>query len=168
MPKRIGTGVVLTLAILLFPHLGQAQSTCAPLKGMVQWTAGPGPYHGPAYVVFDGRVFVDEDANWLEFATETCNAGTCSGRGGKLLLDFGNGDSLTLTVQHGTYTPAYTSFPGVGVWHSIFRVVDGTGLFLGASGAIVQEGPWVTWIDGAGFHGRFNGGFEGNVCIKPM
>jgi hypothetical protein len=167
MPRRIWTIAGLALAVLLVPHLGQAQSTCAPFSGIVQWAAGPDPFHGPAYAVFDGRAFIDEDANWLEFATETCNAGTCTGRGAKLLLDFGGGDTLTLTVQHGTYTPAYFPPPRFGVWHSIFRVIDGTGLFLGASGAIVQQGPWVNWIDESGFHGRFNGEFEGNVCIGP-
>jgi hypothetical protein len=165
MPKRIWTILVFALAILLFPQLGQAQSPCAPFKAIMQWAAGPDPYHGPAYAVFDGQALIDEDANWLEFATETCSAGTCSGRGGKLLLEFGNGDSLTLTVQHGTYTPAYTAFPGFGVWHSILRIIDGTGRFLGASGALAGAGPWVIWIDATGFHGRFNGEFEGNVCI---
>ena len=84
---------------------------------------------------------------------------------GKLLLDFGNGDTLILTVQHGVYTPAYDPPPRFGTWHAAFGVVDGTGLFLGAFGLIVSQGPWITWIDQTGFDGRFNGEFEGNLCI---
>ena len=167
MQRRILTSVVLALAVLLVPQLGHAQAPCAPFKAITQWTAGPDPYHGPAYAVFDGRTFIDEDANWLEFTTETCNAGTCRGRGGKLFLEFGNGDTLTLTVQHGTYTPAYTAFPQFGIWHAVFTIVDGTGRFLGASGTLSGGGPWVIWLDGTGFHGRFNGEFEGDVCINP-
>ena len=165
MLKRIPTSVVLALAILVFPQVGEAQGPCAPFKAIMQWTAGPEPFHGPAYAVFDGQALIDEDANWLEFATETCNAGTCKGRGGKLLLDFGNGDTLTLTVQHVTYTPAYFPPPRFGVLHAVYSVIDGTGLFLGATGAIAGVGPWVNWIDGTGFHGRFNGELEGNVCV---
>lgn len=165
MPRRIWTVVVFALAILLIPQLGQAQSACAPFKAIMQWAAGPDPFHGPAYAVFDGQALIDQDANWLEFATESCNAGTCRSRGGKLLLDFGNGDTLKLAIQHGTYTPAYTNPPLFGIWHTVFTIIEGTGRFLGASGALAGAGPWVTWIDGTGFHGRFNGEFEGNVCI---
>lgn len=165
MQKRIWTRVVLALAILVFPQLGEAQSTCAPFEAIMQWGAGPDPFHGPAYAIFDGEAFIDEDANWLEFATETCNAGTCLSRGGRLLLDFGSGDSLTVTVQHGTYTPAYTNPPLFGVWHSVFRILEGTGRFERASGVLAGAGPWVSWIDETGFHARFNGQVGGNVCI---
>ena len=130
-------------------------------KAMAQWATREQGFHGPIYALFDGASFIAPDAYWTELVTnETCNAGTCSGRGGKLLVDFGSGDSLVLTLQHGTYTPGYNT-AAFGVWRGTMSVVEGHRLFRDATGLLTFDGTWTIWVDEAGFHGVFNGSSPG-------
>jgi len=161
MQMRIGTGVCLTLPSCS-SALGQAQPTCAPFKG---WCSGRGPVPITVRPMRSSTPGLHRRGRQLVgFSTETATPDVLGPRG-KLLLDFGNGDSPPLTVQHGTYTPAYTAFPGVGSG-TASQDHRWDGLFLGASGAIVQEGL-VTWIDGR-LSWALQRRVRGNVCIKPM
>ena len=164
MRQSISIAVMLSASVLLFPQFGRAQEKCQEFRAMSQWIAANGPFGGPVYAMLDGRVLIDPAPQWLEFASEICNGSACHGTGGKLLLNFGNGDTLTLEGQHGVYTPAYMPVPAIGIYHVTFKVVAGTGRFLGASGLIVQSGPWVAWIDEKGFNGRFSGELNGTIC----
>jgi hypothetical protein len=163
--RRVITVAVLLVAIwAVLPPLAQAQTRCQEFRALSQWTAGPHPFSGPMYALFGGEMLIDDNAHWVEFAQETCNGATCQGTGGKLLLNFGNGDTFTLTVQHGVYVPAYTTVPGFGTWRATMRIVAGTGRFASATGLIVSTGPWAVWIDQTGFHARFSGELTGMIC----
>jgi hypothetical protein len=164
MRKTIYVAALIAITVLVCPAVGRAQATCSEFQALVQWAAGPAPFSGPGYATFRGETLIDENAHWAEFTTETCNAGICLAKGGKLLLDFGNGDSLTLTLKHGVYTPSYMTLPGFGTWQTTLGIIGGTGRFVDASGVLTGGGPWTVWIDMLGFHGRFNGHWKGNLC----
>ena len=166
MRRSMSVAALLAVAILVLSQSAQAQTTCREFKAMSQWATGEQGFHGPIYALVDEASFIAPDAYWTEIPNETCNAGTCSGRGGKLPIDFGNGNSLVLTLQHGTYTPDYNTIPEFGVWRGTMSVVEGQGLFRDATGVFAFDGPWTIWIDETGFHGVFNGTFTGSVCIR--
>jgi hypothetical protein len=148
-----------------------AEPKCQDFRAISRWTAGNGnPFHGPVYAFFDGEVLIDEGspARWLEFPTETCNGATCQGFGGKLVFDFGNGNTLTTLAQHGIYTPAYVPVPASGTYRVTRRIVAGTGRFAQASGLFVESGVYMAWIDDKGFNGRYHGELNGTICAVQV
>lgn len=164
MRKSFLLAMLLGAILLGLSQVATAQTSCQSFQAMSQWTAGVTPFSGPMYAFFGGEMLIDENAHWTEFSQEKCNGATCQGTGGKLLLNFGNNDTLTLTVQHGVYIPDYTTVPGFGTWRATMRIVAGTGRFEKATGLIVSIGPWATWLDENGWHGRFSGELTGTVC----
>ncbi len=171
MRRPILVMALLATTMLLLPQMTQAQSNSGNFQALAQWAAENGrPFEGPLYAVLDGKTLIDEHATWVEWegsVNETCTPAACSLKGGKLLLTFGDNDTLTLTIKMGVYTPTlYNKAVAFCNWHATYEVVGGTGRFSGASGLLIAQGIWTIWYTPDWrFHGRSNFEFTGTISL---
>ena len=148
-----------------------AQNKCQEFRAVSQMQFGAG-WWGPTFATLDGEVLITPpSAPPTEIAFPPGTAHGVVGmdyRGAKYLYDFGNGDSFVLESKSRAVYPHPSGKIGMGYYRATYMVVEGKGRFAGASGVVSESGPYLLWTDSSqpvGLGGRYNGEFNGSVCL---
>ncbi len=73
--------------------------------------------------------------------------------------------TFTVSNYHASF-PVPTGKAGMGMYNGSGKITGGTGIFSGATGTVMESGPYIIWFEDDGtVYGQYNATYVVRVCI---